>query len=41
MHLISTFITASWLELEQPVELMKSVFVDAYPTLGGVLHKAY
>ena len=30
--LISTFITLSWLELKQPVELMKSVFVDAYLT---------
>ena len=27
---------ASWLELEQPVELRENIFVDAYPTQKGL-----
>ena len=31
--LISPHLTDSWLELEQPVELIQNVFVNSYPTL--------
>ena len=34
--LISLHTTASWLEFEQPVELVENIFVDILPQIKGL-----